>query len=386
MFPLIDVIRAAAALLVLVYHVVALGQWTSFPETLWTFAFRYGWMGVDLFLVVSGFVITLSAARARLKHPDAFRWSFMQRRLWRVVPLYALSCTVYIFLVRPEFLLGSAGGMTRQLLSHALFIQNLSPATHGVINGVTWSLALEMQFYIALILSIGWLLQLGPLRSLVLLVGVAMAWRYGTTFFWIPGEATPHLQVIYSTQLPGTLDAFGMGIALALVVFNGTGFWAERLKPGWGNFAMWMGLATILLAIAGKLLMERGGTYWSIPGMVILWRTLLAMGFGALLASSITCPLLGAGILRPIRYLGQISYGIYLWHMPVVLALVAQPNLRGSRLLLCTLLGTISLASLSWHLMEKHWVRTPRQSKKSDPQGANAPTAVALNPIDGARI
>ena len=366
MFPLIDVIRAAAALLVLVYHVVSLGQWTSFPETLWTFAFRYGWMGVDLFLVVSGFVITLSAARARLKQPTAFRWSFMQRRLWRVVPLYAFSCTVYIFLVRPDFLMGTAVGMARQVLSHALFIQNLSPDTHGVINGVTWSLALEMQFYIALILSIGWLLRLGALRTVVLLVGIAIAWRYGTTFFWIPGEATPHLQVIYTTQLPGTLDAFGMGIALALVVFNGTGFWAERLKAGWSNCAMWMGLATVLLVCGGKLLMDRGGTYWSIPGMVILWRTLLAMGFGALLAASITCPLRGVGMLRPIRYLGEISYGIYLWHMPVVLALVALPQLRGSRLLVFTLIGTISLASLSWHLMEKHWVKTDRKSTKLD--------------------
>ena len=366
MFTLIDVIRATAAMLVLVYHVIALGQWTSFPDLLWTSPFIYGWIGVDLFLVVSGFVITLSAARERLKNPQAYRWSFMRRRLRRVLPLYALSCTAYIFLIRPELLMGSATGMAHQLLSHVLFLQNLSPDTHGVINGVTWSLALEMQFYIALILGVGWLQKLGALRTLVLLVGVAWAWRYGTTFFLIPGEATPHLQVVYTTQLPGMLDAFGTGIALALVVFSGAGFWAARLKAGWVNSVMWLGLATILLTFSGKLLMARGGIYWSLPWMVVFWRTLLAMGFGALLAAVISCPLRGGGLLRPIRYLGQISYGIYLWHLPVVLALVVQPDLRGSRLLVCTLIGTISLASLSWHLMEKHWVRAPQESEKLD--------------------
>jgi peptidoglycan/LPS O-acetylase OafA/YrhL len=364
MFPLIDVIRAAAALLVLMYHFVTLGQWSPFPESLWTAPIRYGWIGVDLFLVVSGFVITLSAARARLNHPQAFRWSFMQRRLWRIVPLYAVSCTVYIFLVRPELLLGSPTGMAYQLFSHALFVQNLSPHSHGVINGVTWSLALEMQFYIALILSIGWLVRLGAMRTLALLVGIAWAWRYGTTFFLIPGEAATHLQFIYTTQLPGTLDAFGMGIALALVVFNGQGFWADRLKPGWGNSAMWLALATVLLALSGKFLTQNGGDYWSLPGMVIFWRTSLAMGFGASLATILTCPLTGAGILRPFRYLGQISYGIYLWHLPVLLALLTQPTLRGSRLLVCTLIGAISLASLSWHLMERHWVAPSRERLK----------------------
>ena len=361
MYPLIDVIRAAAALLVLVYHVIALGQWSSFPNSLWTAPFQYGWIGVDLFLVVSGFVITLSAARARLRQPHAFRWPFMQRRLSRLVPLYALSSVVFIFLVRPDLLLGSAAGMARQVLSHVFFLQNLSPDTHGVINGVTWSLALEMQFYIALILSIGWLLRLGALRSLALMMGVAWAWRFGTTLFLVPGEAAAHLQVIYTTELPGTLDAFGIGIALALAVFKGEGFGAGRLKAGWGNFALWLGLATCLITLAGAVLLRHGGNYWTLPGMVIFWRTLLAMGFGASLAAIITCPLKGAGILRPVRYLGQISYGIYLWHMPVLLVLLTQPSLRGSRLLACTLIGAISLASLSWHLMESHWANTDRQ-------------------------
>lgn len=364
LYPLVDVLRAAAALLVLTYHVMALGSFQLFPDSLWGFPFRIGWIGVDLFLVISGFVITLSAARERQKNPDAFRWPFMQRRLRRVVPLYVLTCVVYLFMVRPELFLMAPLQFAGMVLSHALFLQNLSHYTHGVINGVTWSLALEMQFYVALILCIGVLLRLGALRALLVLVAMAWAWRYGTTFFLKPGEAIAHMQVIYTTELPGTLDAFGMGIAMALLVFKGQGFAADRLKPGWANFAAWLTAAVVLFGLAGAILLPRSG-YWSFPGMVIFWRTLLAMGCGAALGAAITCPLRGGGLLRPVRYLGQISYGIYLWHLPVLTTLLIQPALRGPYLYVIVLCGTILLSSISWHWLEKPWLRGKNLSNQS---------------------
>ncbi|MEO8122264.1 MAG: acyltransferase [Rhodoferax sp.] len=358
-FPLVDVLRAVAALLVLVFHVVALGEWQVFSGSVWGLPFRQGWIGVDLFLVISGFVITLSAARDRERDPQGFHWRFMQRRLRRVLPLYVLTCVVYVFLVRPEMLLRPAEQVLVLVVSHALFLQNLSPYTHGVINGVTWSLALEMQFYVALVFGIGLLLKLGAWRALLLLVGLSLAWRFGTTFVLTPGEADPHMQVIYTTQLPGTLDAFGMGIVLGLLVFKGQGFWARRLLPNWKNCSLWLVLAVGLLWLAGALFLPRSN-YWAHASMVIFWRTVLALGFGAALATVITCPLRGGGLLRPIRYLGQISYGIYLWHFPVLLTLLKLPGLRGGQLFVTLLVGSVLLASLSWHLMEKHWIRAPQ--------------------------
>lgn len=359
-FPLVDVLRAVAALLVLMFHVVALGEWQVFAEPLWGLPFRQGWIGVDLFLVISGFVITLSAARELESNPQGFRWRFMQRRLRRLVPLYVLTCVVFVFLVRPEILTRPAGQVLGLVLSHALFLQNLSPLTHGEINGVTWSLALEMQFYLALVLGIGALLKLGSWRALLLLVGLSWAWRYGTTLVLKPGEATANLQFIYTTQLPGTLDAFGVGIALALMVHKGQGMWARRLSPGWSNCLLWLGLAVGLLCLAGALLLPRPN-YWVHDGMVVFWRTVLALGFGAALAAVITCPLRGGGVLRPLRYLGQISYGIYLWHFPILLALLTLPGLRGGRLFAVLFAGSVLLASLSWHLLEKHWIRAPQR-------------------------
>lgn len=354
-YPLIDVLRAVAALLVMIYHVTALGQWTKFAEPVWGLPMRQGWIGVDLFLVISGFVITLSAARERERNPAQFRRAFMYRRLRRVVPLYLLTCAAYVLLVRPEILLRPTTEFIVQVVSHALFLQNLSHLTHGVINGVTWSLALEMQFYVALILSIGGLLRLGPGRVLVLLVGLSWAWRYATTLILVPGQAIPHWQVIYTTELPGTLDAFGMGIVLALLVFKGQGFWAQRLLPGWKNCLLWLNLTVALMSFTGVVFFPVDN-YWGNLGMVVFWRTLLAMGFGAALATAITCPLRGGGLLRPVRYLGTISYGLYLWHFPVLTALLVLPSLRGGRLFVVLFESTTVLAALSWHLMEKHWV------------------------------
>jgi len=355
-YPLVDVLRALAALLVLTYHVIALGSLQVLPDSLWGLPFRYGWIGVDLFLVISGFVITLSAAREREKNPDAFWWPFMRRRLRRIVPLYVLTCVVYVFLLRPELFLLTPLHFAGLVLSHALFLQNLSPYTHGVINGVTWSLALEMQFYVALILGIGVLLRLGPLRALLLLVGTAWAWRYGTTFFLKPGEAIAHMQVIYTTELPGTLDAFGMGIVMALVILKGQGFMANRMKQGWSNFAMWLAAAAVCYWLTVAMFLPRS-SYWPFPEMVIFWRTLLAMSFGASLGAAITCPLRGGGLLRPVSYLGQISYGMYLWHLPILTALLVQPGLRGVRLYAIVLTGTILLSSISWHWVEKPWLK-----------------------------
>ena len=354
-YPLIDVLRAVAALLVLVFHVATLGQWQLFAEPLWGLPFRQGWIGVDLFLVISGFVITLSAAKDRERNPDGFVRRFMTRRLRRLVPLYLLTCTLYVFLVRPEILTRPAWQVLVQIVSHALFLQNLSPYTHGVINGVTWSLALEMQFYVALVLGIGWLVRLGAWRALALLVGLSWAWRYGTTIVLPPGEVIPHLQVIYTTQLPGTLDEFGMGIALALLLHKGQGAWARSLQLSWKNSLLWSLAAIGLLSLTGAVLLKHGN-YWGEFGMVVFWRTLLAMGFAAALASLISCPLRGGGLLRPIRYVGQISYGIYLWHYPLLLALLTLPGLRGAQLFVTLLTGSLLLASLSWHLFEKSWI------------------------------
>lgn len=355
-YPLIDLLRAVAVMLVLVFHVTMLGQWSAVTEARWTLPLQQGWIGVDLFLVISGFVITLSAGRDKLRNAPGFAKRFMTRRLRRVLPLYALTSVVYVFMVRPELLTRPNQELLVQVAAHALFLQNLTPLTHGTINGVTWSLALEMQFYLALMCSIGYLLKRNAWSLLLGLVALAWAWRYGTTLLLQPADSTAHLRMVYSTQLPGTIDSFGVGIALALLALKGQTRWARRLQPGWPQCLGWMLTALVLMSAAWILFVPRS-SYWDHTGMVVFWRTLLALGFGAAVTAAITCPLRGGGVVRPFLYLGRISYGIYLWHFPVLLALLTLPGLRGSALFFGVFSGAVLLASLSWHLMESHWTR-----------------------------
>ena len=94
--------------------------------------------------------------------------------------------------------------------------------------------------------------------------------------------------------------------------------------------------------------------------MVVFWRTLIAVGFGGALATMITCPLRASGLLTPWRHLGTVSYGLYLWHYPVLLSLLSLPAPRGGRLFVVLLSASVTLATLSWHLMEKKWIQSDR--------------------------
>lgn len=357
-FDLVDILRAFAALTVVVYHTIILCGWQDFPLTYPLAWFRHGWMGVDIFFVISGFVITWSALNMQEKSGSKnIFFSFMKNRLRRIMPLHYLTMALFILLfpaiVHPDFFY--------DLLAHIFFIHNWFPAWHGSINGSNWSLGAEMQFYVLLALLIGFL----NFRTLKIFIFGALA----ITFSWrvftlaslpVGSENFAMLRFMRATQLPGMLDLFAAGIGLAF--FARTPMFARLASSTMGKAAVFLAFcATMLLAL---WIFESRMEYWTFNGMVVFFRTLLALAFGLLLL--FFC-LIRPGprlklFLSPLLYLGTISYGIYLFHLPVVLK-VKDLDLAPAWKLAIILAITTGLAALSWHFYEKRFLGKYRQKR-----------------------
>lgn len=348
----VHVLRAAAALLVVLYHVIVIGKWSGYPVQGAALLGRVGWVGVDLFLVISGFVIALSAFRGYDLMGSAFRASFVRRRLARIVPLYLMTAVVFLFLVEPTLLAQPAEVLAIHAVTHLTFIHNLWPNTHGSINGPNWSVALEMQFYLLMVISTPWFVRVRPWLLLISLTAVALSWRVGVSWVVGLGIEKAHFLHVYTSQLPGSLDAFGMGIVLAMLMTRSDP--PGWLLPGWRNAGMWLLVFVLGYTLAFDIYWARAG-YWDQFEMVVLWRTLLATVAVSLVALAVTLPssIQHAAWLWPVRYVGEISYGIYLWHLPVLLTLMTLPGFLGMRLFTGVLAGTFILSACSWHLMEK---------------------------------
>lgn len=351
-YPLIDVLRGFAAVSVVVYHVIEHFRWTDFPVEGLLVWFRVGWMGVDLFFVISGFVISLSAFGLIDRYGSAkFHTSFAERRLRRIVPLHYLTCLIYLVMVTPALL--RSHGIDMNVISHMFFFHNMNTDWAGAINGPNWSVAVEMQFYMLILILAPvlrtcrwWLIPLVALPA-------AWAWRYwAIQNFPIEAELGPYRLFWASTQLPGTLDQFAMGVLLARFMRAGG---PERWLPGkpWQRAAGISAAAAVLVAIMMAIFWP-SATFWDQTGMVLFWRTFASATFAVVILASCA---LGFGwlvaVTTPLRYLGTISYGIYLWHLPVLLSVQRIEGIGGRSALPLILGLTIIFAIGSWHFFEK---------------------------------
>jgi surface polysaccharide O-acyltransferase-like enzyme len=165
----LDGLRAVAALLVILYHAfvfsvsnikLSLGPVNLYP------AWNYGRTGVQLFFVLSGFLLFLPYARAILlgwQLPAARK--FYQRRILRIVPAYWVCLAILVLISLPTYL--SKVGL-KNIATHMFFIHNVFPSFDSSIQGPFWTMAVEAQFYL-LLPAIAWLIArfVGATHSLV---------------------------------------------------------------------------------------------------------------------------------------------------------------------------------------------------------------------------
>lgn len=268
---------------------------------------------------------------------------------------------IFIAFIAPELMFQ---GFLSNLLSHLFFVHNLVPAYHGAINGSNWSLGTEMQFYILMAVMAPWIYSARIWKILVVFVLAAWAWRLGTTLLVQPDAMGPFKIFLVSTQLPGMLDEFAFGIVMAKLFRSDV---ASRVIDYCRS--TWMALSVSALAGAVFYLMLtvywKYASFWDLPLMVVFFRSFIAFAFALIVfAACLYSPgVLAKRILWPFSYLGEISFGIYLWHLPVLMSLKRLTWLDHGQVVVVALLLTVVLASVSWHFFEKPFLQRKANSK-----------------------
>jgi peptidoglycan/LPS O-acetylase OafA/YrhL len=355
----LDGLRGVAVLLVLAFHLLHIEGEGGAVERALLSVTRAGWAGVDLFFVLSGFLITGILLDAR-GAPGYFR-AFYARRVLRIFPLYYAYLAV-LFLAVPLALpsldvKAETQGWLWTYLGNVLFAReagfHASPYA-----GHFWSLAVEEQFYLLWPLLV-WVLPRRRLAVLCIgLVAGAFALRLGihrTTF-----NATAAYVLT-----PARMDALATG-ALVAVAAREPGWWsvARRIAPG---------VLALSAAAVGGVWLHRRDLFGGDPVVQVWALGPLAWAFAALLVlaldgepSRLSRWLSGSTL----RGAGKYSYGLYVLHYPIFLGLeaagltsLALAGMLGSRLAgvvaVAALAGGASLvaALVSWNLLEKPLLR-----------------------------
>jgi peptidoglycan/LPS O-acetylase OafA/YrhL len=304
--------------------------------------FAMGWMGVDLFFVLSGFLITGILLDATAS--ENYFKNFYARRCLRIWPLY--YSVLFLMFVAVPMLRPSEGpiifGRASPWWSYPLYLQNVlvtKPLSSKGALAVTWSLAIEEQFYLVWPLIVRYCSRLQLRRIALFIICVSPVLR----LYLSTREVDLYINVFCR------LDGLMAGALLALAVRSNTFVPTEFVKRAW------LGL---LVAVPLAFLSEAFGTRW----MTYSLSALASVSFIYLSLFSSQKWLQRGMTNRLLVYTGTISYGLYLLHkFPFDVAEAIGLNHRFPLLALpIALFGCYVLAASSWILLEKPFLKMKR--------------------------
>jgi peptidoglycan/LPS O-acetylase OafA/YrhL len=339
--PALDGLRGIAVSLVIFYHCH-----TKLGDGLLSHFAEYGWAGVNLFFVLSGFLITGIIIEGR-EDAHFFR-NFYARRALRIWPVYVLLLLLNYILVpcllehNPQHAWRITS--TAPWLYYALFVQNLFALALPGSIGPTWSLAIEEQFYLV------W----APIGRRLSLRHLAIV--LATVFVVSPAIRACNTGLLTPTHTLIHLDGLAIGSLIAVLLRMDT-----FSQPVWRK----LGLAGIALGLFGVGLMLFRGTAFA--------DTFLALGFGGMLIAAIVSEPGSSFYARvlcawPLKSIGTVSYGLYMTHI-LVFVVIGSFELRMLRygawgnlaVVVTRIVLSLGFAALLWVGFEKPILRLKRR-------------------------
>lgn len=324
----LDGLRAFAILSVFIYHALAIPM---------------SWMGVDIFFVLSGFLITGILLERKLR-PGYFS-GFYGRRARRILAPY------YLLLVLSSLLFGTA--WIKQWYWYAFFASNIPNALGNVPHeslDVLWSLAVEEQFYLLWPVAILFLSETALIWTASILIVLAPVLRGLATSFVNTSAPIYHL-------MPFRMDLLAAGALVALV-------W--RRSPQTIREIPFLGPTLVGCAAGALFSLSRYASFRTggnvIFNNVILYTFTLSVAVGLLLWS-----LQGKGLfpailrLPTLRFLGRISYSMYLVHVCFILLAGRWVSNRWA-VFAVALLATFGYSTFSWFVLEKRLLQSRKRT------------------------
>ncbi len=345
-FPALDGLRFLAFLLVFLHHV------SFYLETLnpfWSFFRSSGWIGVDIFFVLTGFLVTILLLQERAEHGHFSLKRFLLRRTLRIWPLYFMALLVGYVLSPQFFGTFNQNEMIQRLSWYLVFLGNWNVVFQGYGSyraiSELWAISVDQQFYIfwPLVLLYTKTLKKALLISSVVIVMAIVLRAY------LLGAGVQHPSIYTNTF--ARMDVFLYGALLAFVYFFKQNF-LDKLQFLYSQFLQ----ALVLLFLGGFLYLVHQTDPFAIRHGI--WGYVIT---GSFITYLVLCCIKDKGWLgrvgnvRMFRELGKVSYGLYIWHV-LALELVVflfKQSLDGLELTILALPLTILFGYFSYNFFEK---------------------------------
>ncbi len=342
--PALNGIRAIACLMVIAFHINLIGRerhfWQQTGKPLFSSLVLSGDTGVTLFFLLSGILLFMPYAKALLyeHHWPDFRQFYMRRAL-RILPGYYISLFLIILFQRQEYL---RPDHWKQLLLFIFFLMDSSTSTFHFLNGPYWTLAVEWQFYLFLpIIAVGFRTVVRRFRAeyrlsaiigcLLALIGWGLFSSYtgelllsGRIHFPVPRLLERMYVALTYGMVSKFLEVFAIGMLISVIYLYCTKEGKERLIKRISDL-LWRGGILWLIFICVRHYSADYHQHWLLFSGLLESNAWLnqfgfSLGYGAMILAILFGPTYLRAIFEwtPLYLIGVLSYGLYIWHMPLI--------------------------------------------------------------------